>query len=152
MVGTVFRFANVVGPHMTHGVSHDFVRRLHADNSRLEIFGDGNQRKPYIHTDDVIAAMLLLLEGQKEGYACFNVGSEDQLLVRDIAEIVVAEMGLANVKLEFGGGARGWRADVPVYSLETSKIRSLGWRNGKNSRQAVVAAVRSLISEIAEGY
>jgi UDP-glucose 4-epimerase len=83
MVGTVFRFANVVGPHMTHGVSHDFVRRLHADNSRLEIFGDGNQRKPYIHTDDVIAAMLLLLEQQKQGYACFNVGSEDQLLVRD---------------------------------------------------------------------
>jgi UDP-glucose 4-epimerase len=96
--------------------------------------------------------MLLLLQRQKEGYVCLNVGSEDQLLVRDIAEIVVAEMGLAGVKFEFSGGARGWRADVPVYSLDTSKIRSLGWRNQKNSRQAVVAAVRSLVSEISEGY
>ena len=152
MVGTVFRFANVVGPHMTHGVSHDFVRRLHANNARLEIFGDGNQRKPYIHSDDVIAAMFLLLERQKEGYAYYNVGSEDQLLVRDIADIVVGEMGLPNVKFDFTGGARGWRADVPVYSLDTSKVRGLGWRNEKNSREAVVSAVRSLISEIAGGY
>ena len=59
-VGTVFRFANVVGPHMTHGVSHDFTRRLYADPRRLQILGDGMQSKPYIHADDVVAAMLFL--------------------------------------------------------------------------------------------
>jgi UDP-glucose 4-epimerase len=150
-VGTVFRFANVVGPHMTHGVSHDFVRRLRTDPTRLRILGDGNQHKPYIHVDDVIAAMLLLLREQTGGYAYYNVGSEDQLYVREIAEIVVDEMGLKNVKFEFTGGARGWRADVPVYRLDTSKIRRLGWGNNRNSREAVVAAVRSLIAEIAAG-
>jgi len=151
-VGTVFRFANVVGPHMTHGVSHDFVHRLNADPSRLPIFGDGKQRKPYIHTDDVIAAMLLLWQRQSEGYAYYNVGTEDQLLVSDIANIAVEEMGLTKVKYEYGGGARGWRADVPVYSLDTSKVRKLGWTNSMNSRPAVVTAIRSLIGEIADGY
>ena len=151
MVGTVFRFANVVGPHMTHGVSHDFTRRLHADPTHLQILGDGNQSKPYIHADDVVAAMLFLQQQQTSGYDYYNVGSEDHLLVREIADIVVAEMGLKNVKYEYTGGARGWRADVPVYRLDTSKIRRLGWKNELNSREAVVAAVRSLLGEIAAG-
>ena len=150
-VGTVFRFANVVGPHMTHGVSHDFARRLHADPTRLRILGDGNQSKPYIHTDDVVAAMLFLLARQNSGYEYFNVGSQDHLLVREIADIVVAEMGIKDVAYEYSGGARGWRADVPVYRLDTSKIRKLGWGNQKSSREAVVAAVRSLLAEIAAG-
>jgi UDP-glucose 4-epimerase len=150
-VGTVFRFANVVGPHMTHGVSHDFTRRLHTDPSRLQILGDGNQSKPYIHTDDVVAAMLFLQARQKSGYEYFNVGSQDHLLVRDIADIVVAEMGIEDVAYEYTGGARGWRADVPVYRLDTSKIRKLGWANQKSSREAVTTAVRSLLAEIAAG-
>jgi len=151
MVGTVFRFANVVGPHMTHGVSHDFTRRLHADPTRLQILGDGNQSKPYIHADDVVAAMLFLQARQSSGYEYFNVGSEDHLLVREIADIIVAEMGLEGVEYEYTGGTRGWRADVPIYRLDTSKVRKLGWKNKHNSREAVVAAVRSLLAEIAAG-
>ena len=150
-IGTVFRFANVVGPHMTHGVTHDFMRRLHADRSRLHIMGDGNQSKPYIHVDDVAAALLLVVARQAGGYEYYNVGSEDHLLVRDIADIVVAEMGLKGVRYEFSGGARGWRADVPVYRLDTTKIRGIGWSNEKNSREAVVASARSLLAEIAAG-
>jgi UDP-glucose 4-epimerase len=151
LVGTVFRFANVVGPHMTHGVSHDFTRRLHANASRLDIMGDGNQSKPYVHTSDVVEAILLLCEHQKAGYDVFNVGSEDHLLVREIAAIVVDEMGLSNVAFDYSGGARGWRADVPVYRIDTSKVRKTGWANKMNSRGAVSAAVRSLIAEIAAG-
>ena len=151
MVGTVFRFANVVGPHMTHGVSHDFTRRLHLDPTRLQILGDGMQSKPYVHSDDVVAAILFILSNQKSGYEYYNVGSQDHLLVRDIADIVTGEMGLKDVKYEYTGGARGWRADVPVYRLDTSKIRALGWSNKMNSREAVVAAVRSLLAEIAAG-
>lgn len=151
MVGTVFRFANVVGPHMTHGVSHDFTRRLHADPTALQILGDGMQSKPYIHTKDVVAAMLFLQARQTSGYEYYNVGSEDHLLVREIADIIEMEMGLTGVKREYTGGTRGWRADVPVYRLDTSKIRKLGWRNEMNSREAVTMAVRALLSEIAAG-
>ena len=151
LTGTVFRFANVVGPHMTHGVTHDFARRLRADSSHLRIMGDGNQSKPYIHADDVVAAMLLVVSHQTSGYQYYNVGSEDHLLVREIADIVVAEMGLKNVKYQYTGGARGWRADVPIYRLDTRKVRSLGWNNEMNSREAVTASTRSLLAEMATG-
>jgi UDP-glucose 4-epimerase len=136
---------------MTHGVSHDFTRRLHANATRLDIMGDGNQSKPYVHTSDVVEAILLLCEHQKSGFDVFNVGSEDHLLVREIAAIVVEEMGLTDVAFDFSGGARGWRADVPVYRIDTSKVRKIGWSNKMNSRGAVSAAVRSLIAEIAAG-
>jgi UDP-glucose 4-epimerase len=43
----VLRFPNVVGERATHGVIYDFLRKLEADRSRLEVLGDGNQSKPY---------------------------------------------------------------------------------------------------------
>jgi UDP-glucose 4-epimerase len=149
VVGTVFRFANVVGANMTHGVTHDFIRRLHAEPGRLTIYGDGRQTKPYIHTDDIASALLLVLSRQTEGYEVYNVGSDDQLQVDAIADIVIEVMGLPDVRLEYTGGSRGWLADVPIYSLDTHKIRALGWKNELNSRAAVTRAALAMVDEIA---
>ena len=44
----VFRFPNVIGPRLTHGVIYDFVKRLKDDPSHLKILGDGRQSKPYM--------------------------------------------------------------------------------------------------------
>ena len=151
MTGTVFRFANVVGPHQTHGVAYDFIRRLAKDPKRLLIYGDGSQSKPYIYIEDVLAAFRLMEKGQTSGYDVFNVGSQDHLTVREIADIVVERMGLKNVVYEFTGGARGWKADVPVYRLATEKVRARGWSNRRNSREAVVASVDAMIEDLKKG-
>ncbi len=151
MRGTVFRFANVVGPNQTHGVAYDFIVRLSKEPAKLLIYGDGTQSKPYIHIDDVLDAFMLLEGERAPGYDYFNVASQDHLTVRDVADIVVAGMGLKNVKYEFTGGSRGWKADVPVYRLDTAKIRSRGWANARNSRQAVEAAVQSMIADVRAG-
>jgi UDP-glucose 4-epimerase len=135
---------------MTHGVTHDFIARLAKDPSKLLIYGDGEQTKPYIHVEDVARAMLTADGNAQSGYSYYNVASLDQLKVREIAEIVIEAMGLAGVKMEFTGGSRGWRADVPVYRLDSSKIRHLGWANAKNSAEAVRSAVRARLAEI--GY
>jgi len=57
MQGAAFRFANVVGPRQTHGVTFDFVRRMLRDPTRLDILGDGSQSKSYIHVSDVVGAL-----------------------------------------------------------------------------------------------
>lgn len=147
--GTVFRFANVVGPRQTHGVGYDFVRKLRANPQTLLILGDGSQSKPYIHVSDVLDAFALL-EGERQGpYEYFNVGTTDHITVREIADIVVREMGLSNVTYEYTGGARGWKGDVPVYRLNTSKIRSRGWASKYTSEGAVTDAIQSMIRETA---
>ena len=145
ITGTVFRFANVVGPHQTHGVAYDFIRRLAKDPTRLKIFGDGQQTKPYIHIDDVLAAFRLMEREQTVGYDVFNVGTEDSLTVHDVADIVVERMGSPDVQLRVHRRRTGWKADVPVYKLDTRKIRSRGWSSHRNSREAVTAAVDSMI-------
>ena len=151
ITGTVFRFANVVGPHQTHGVAHDFIRRLAKDSTWLKIFGDGQQTKPYIHIDDVLAAFRLMEREQTLDYDVFNVGTEDSLTVHDVADVVVERMGLSDVRYEFTGGSRGWKADVPVYKLDTRKIRGRGWSSSRNSREAVTAAVDSMIEDLKAG-
>src|SRR5207253_2197617 len=109
-----FRFANVVGPRQTHGVTFDFVRKLLTDPARLQILGDGSQSKSYIHVSDVIDAMLLVAEQGWDGFEVYNVSTEDYTTVHEIADMVVEELGLSGVKYEFTGGARGWKGDVPV--------------------------------------
>ncbi len=152
MQGIVFRFANVVGPQQTHGVAYDFLCRLWKNPARLKIFGDGTQSKPYIHVDDVLDAFLLITgRDDKPGHQYYNVASEDFLTVREIADLVVERLGLKEVAYDFTGGSRGWKADVPLYRLDSRKIRAQGWANRRNSREAVTAAVDSMIQELRSG-
>ena len=107
--GTILRFANVVGPHQTHGVAYDFIRKLFKDKTKLEIFGDGKQSKPYIYIDDILKAFRILESKMHDGYDVFNVGSLDTLTVKEIADIVVHKIGLKDVEYKFTGGSRGWK-------------------------------------------
>ncbi|HWI73249.1 MAG TPA: NAD-dependent epimerase/dehydratase family protein, partial [Baekduia sp.] len=73
----VFRFANVVGPRQTHGVTYDFVRKLRDDPTRLTILGDGQQSKSYIHVSDVVDAMLKMADADGRPFDVFNAGTLD---------------------------------------------------------------------------
>lgn len=147
----VFRFANVVGPHQTHGVAYDFVLRLLREPSRLTILGDGNQSKAYIHVEDVIDAMRLIAGQNLNGFEYFNVATEDNVTVREIADMVVAMLGLEKVSFTFTGGDRGWKGDVPVVRFDTEKIRARGWRNGRTSVEALRHSIDSIINDAREG-
>ncbi|HEV2231241.1 MAG TPA: NAD-dependent epimerase/dehydratase family protein, partial [Thermoplasmata archaeon] len=50
----LFRFANIIGAGMTHGVIFDFFEKLRRDPRRLEVLGDGRQSKSYLRTDDCV--------------------------------------------------------------------------------------------------
>ncbi|MEM4139160.1 MAG: NAD-dependent epimerase/dehydratase family protein, partial [Sulfolobaceae archaeon] len=64
----VIRLANVVGGRMNHGVIVDFIKKLRNDNKRLEILGNGKQKKSYIYISDVIDGFLLLESKVNESY------------------------------------------------------------------------------------
>lgn len=146
-----FRFANVVGPHQTHGVAYDFIRRLLRDPTQLAILGDGNQSKSYVHVDDVIAAMRGLAAGEWRAYDVFNVATEDYVSVRQIADLVVERLGLRDVAYTFSGGTRGWKGDVPVVRFRSEKLRASGWRNRHTAREALRQAIDSMIADAKAG-
>ncbi len=144
----VFRFGNVVGPRQTHGVGFDFLRSLSAKPNRLRILGDGHQSKPYIHVSDVVDAVLCAAKKANAPFSVFNVATDDAVTVSEIAELAVETIGLhTKPTFEYTGGARGWRGDVPVVRLDSTRIRSLGWIPKRNSREAVRHSLQELMSD-----
>lgn len=142
----IYRFANVVGKRCTHGVIYDFIMKLKRNPYELEILGDGEQNKSYIYITDCLEAMFFGLERTDEKVNIFNIGSEDQVKVKRIAEIVCEEMNLSP-KFKFTGGKRGWVGDVPVMLLSIDKLKKLGWKPKFNSEEAVRRAVRDILHE-----
>lgn len=138
------RFANVIGPNQTHGVTFDFVNKLLGNPQSLEVLGDGTQSKPYIHVDDIVHALMTALSNALSagGYAVFNASTDDEVEVREIAEICLKRFGLeGSTKVSYGTESRGWAGDVPKVSLDSSALRSLGWEPQFSSRQAVQKAI-----------
>ncbi|RLF47240.1 MAG: UDP-glucose 4-epimerase [Thermoplasmata archaeon] len=149
MEAVIYRFANVVGPRSTHGVIYDFIKKLRANPDELEILGDGTQRKSYLYIDDCIDAMIFGIEKAKERVEIFNIGSEDWVEVKEIADIVSQEMGL-KPEYRFTGGidGRGWKGDVKFMRLDISKLKSLGWKPKYGSKEAIRMTAKWLIKEI----
>jgi len=147
----ICRLANIVGSRSRHGVIYDFIRKLSSNPSRLEVLGDGTQRKSYLYVKDCVEAMLTASEKSMNQVEIYNVGSEDTINVATIASIVIEEMGLKNVEVHYTGGVeggRGWKGDVKEMLLYISKIKKLGWKPKLNSREAVEQAAKDIISEI----
>ena len=148
----VFRLANIIGKRSNHGVIYDFINKLKATPHRLEILGDGTQRKSYLHVSDTVEAMLYLFkEFLKEDkiYDAYNIGSEDWITVTEIAGIVSREMGL-NPEFYFTGGVdggRGWKGDVKIMLLNIEKAKAKGWKPKMNSKEAVEKTVRELLGK-----
>jgi len=150
----ILRLANIVGERSNHGVIFDFIMKLRRNPRKLEILGDGTQRKSYLHVKDCINAILHLNEvflEEDKLYDVYNVGSEDWITVREIANIVVEEMGLENVEYYFTGGVdggRGWPGDVKLMLLDITKAKSKGWKPTMNSRETVKQATKELLKTI----
>ena len=151
--GCVFRLGNVVGPHQTHGIGLDFVRKLLENPHELNILGDGQQSKAYVHVSDVTAAVLLAHYQAPDPFATFNVATGDYISVQEIAELVAEVVGCepGTTKFLYSGGRRGWKGDVPIVRINTDGIRALGWQNKMSSREAIRASVASILDDCLSG-
>lgn len=146
----IFRFGNIVGPNPTHGVISDFVGRLFDDPTRLIILGDGTQAKPYLHVEDCLDGMEFAHIHSDNILNYFNLAVHNRTTVSQIAEWVLNKMGISKTlcSIEFTGGHRGWRGDVPYVNLDTSKINRLGWMPILDSNLAVQKAILEISDQL----
>lgn len=145
----IFRFPNVIGPRLTHGVIFDFIRKLQNNPHELEILGDGTQCKPYIYVHDLVEAIVMLTKEFAPGEIVYNLSvNSEGTTVTKIAEIVVEELGLENVIFAYTGGDRGWKGDVPRFKYDISKVLSTGWMPKHTSDEAVRQTVRDTVEMI----
>lgn len=147
MQAWIFRFANIVGPRSTHGITVDFIKKLKENPHKLEILGDGKQEKSYLHVSECVNSILFTIEKSKEEVNIFNIGSEDTISATEIGKIVVEEMGLSNVEFAYTGGSRGWKGDVPRMRLGIEKLKAIGWKPEYTSERSVRETARIVLSE-----
>lgn len=139
----IFRFVSMLGPRYTHGHVFDFWRKLKADPTRLEVLGDGKQRKSYLHVSDCVRAMLLGVEREAGPVNVLNIGHSDWLSVTDSVAIICRALGLSPT-LSFTGGDRGWIGDSPKILLDTARLRGLGWAPSVALTDAIVQTLQFL--------
>ena len=145
----IFRFPNVIGPRLTHGVIFDFIKKLQKNPHELEILGDGTQCKPYIYVLDLVDAITYLTKEFKPGAEVYNISVESEgTTVAKIADTVVDVLGLKDVQYKYTGGKIGWKGDVPRFQYNIRKVLSTGWKPKHTSdeavRQTVIDAVKAM--------
>lgn len=103
------------------------IARMHAaaasDQDSVTVWGTGMPRRDLLHVDDLAAACLLLLE-RYDGSAPVNVGSGNEITIRDLA-IMVADVVGYRGKLVFDPTKPD---GTPRKVLDISKVTALGWR------------------------
>jgi UDP-glucose 4-epimerase len=132
------RFFNTVGPRQSaqYGmVIPRFVRQALAGEP-LTVYGDGLQTRCFCNVRDVVRAVLLLIENDAAEGQVFNIGSTEEISMRDLAERVksrcksssditfipyekVYSVGYEDMRqrvpdIEKIKGAVGWQPEIPL--------------------------------------
>jgi UDP-glucose 4-epimerase len=141
----VFRFVSWIGERYSHGVVFDFINKLRDNPARLEILGDGNQKKSYLHVHDGIRGIFLAVERMKDRKNVINLGHREYVDVNRVARLVCEEMGLQDVELHYTGGIRGWLGDSPFVHLDISKLERIGFRPRIPIDEGIRRTVRYLL-------
>lgn len=143
----IFRFPNVIGARLTHGVIFDFIKKLRNNPRELEILGDGKQCKPYIYVLDLVDAICHITKTFARGEEVYNISVKSEgTSVTRIAEIIVDVLGLSDVEFKYTGGDRGWKGDVPYFSYDITKILSTGWEPKYTSDESVRRTVTDAVA------
>ena len=139
----IFRFVSILGDRYSHGHVFDFYRKLLADPTRIEVLGDGRQRKSYLFVQDCLEAIETAMEAAHEPVNIFNLGREDYCAVDDSLGWICKELNV-NPRRDYTGGQRGWVGDSPFILLDTAKIKSLGWSPKVAIKDAVIRTLHYL--------
>jgi len=133
----IFRFVSLLGPRYTHGHVIDFWRSLRRDPSRLDVLGNGRQKKSYLHVGDCVSGMLLAIDRTREPINLFNLGHQDWIEVDESIAIITRTLGVSP-RIVHAGGERGWVGDSPRILLDTTRLRALGWSPTRSIEESIV--------------
>jgi UDP-glucose 4-epimerase len=141
-----FRFVSWMGERYSHGIVFDVLRKLRNDAKRLPLLGDGTQKKSYLYVKDGVNGIMQAIEKSAERKNVYNLGHDKFLTVVEVVRVILEELKLQDVKLDFAGGKRGWVGDSPLVHLDTSRIKALGWQPMTSIEESIRRTVRFLMA------
>lgn len=142
----IYRFVSWIGERYTHGVIFDIMKKLMAAPDRLALLGDGTQKKSYLYVKDGVRGILTGIQSGPDAKNIFNLGHDQFITVNELVAVVLDELALREVRLDYAGGKRGWVGDSPLVHLETTRLKTLGWQPKTSIADGIRATVRFLKS------
>jgi len=139
----IFRFVSILGERYTHGHVFDFYKQLLEHPDRLDVLGNGHQKKSYLYVQDCIDAMLCAIGKSHEKVNIFNLGTDEYCQVNDSIRLICNHLSV-DPQLHYTGGDRGWTGDNPFIFLDCRKMQSLGWKPKYSIQEGIINTLEYL--------
>jgi GDP-L-fucose synthase len=137
---------NLYGPHDNFDLKSSHVlpalmRKAHeakvGSKPTLEIWGTGSARREFLHVDDCADALVFLLKNYS-GHEHVNVGSEEEVTILELAELISEVVGFKGQIVTDPTKPDG----TPRKLMDGSKLKAMGWRPKIGLREGIAATYR----------
>ena len=124
---------NLYGPGDNYDLQNSHVvpallRKFHeaktAGAATVTCWGSGSPRREFLHVDDLAAACLFLMQ-EYDGRDFVNVGTGEDLPIRELAELIARIVGFEGDIVWDTGNPDG----TPRKLMDCDRIHALGWRH-----------------------
>ena len=135
---------NLYGPNDNYDLEKSHVlpamiRKFHEAEDKVTLWGDGSARREFLHVDDLAEALYLLLNQYNEA-SPINVGTGEDVTIKELAETVGSVVG--NKEIEWDTSKPN---GTPRKVLDVSKIKSMGWKPTINLRDGIESTYQDYI-------
>jgi GDP-L-fucose synthase len=127
---------NLYGPGDNYDLNRSHVlpallRKFHeakvSNSSEVTVWGSGTPLREFMHCDDLASALLFLLKNYS-GYEHINVGSGDEVSIRELVEVIAKVVGY-NAKIVWD---RSKPDGTPRKLMDSSNLYELGWKDQRS--------------------
>jgi GDP-L-fucose synthase len=134
-----------VGSHVLPALIRRYIEARDEGQAQITNWGTGSPLREFLFVEDLADACVFLLENY-DSSEHINVGSGEDLSIRDLAAIVAEEVGFTGETLWDESKPDG----TPRKLLDVSKINDLGWRATTGLREGIRESIRDFESRRAE--
>lgn len=114
-------------------IPNSFVKQAY-ENSEIIINSSGLQKRNFLSGDDLCNAINIIIDKQKLKYDVFNVGSEKEYLINEVAELVkdIGEELIKDKKIDIIHNIKFEADEETNWRFDISKIKQLGFEGNGN--------------------
>jgi UDP-glucose 4-epimerase len=120
---TITRIFSAYGPGLRRQVVWDICQKV-LTQTKINLYGTGNESRDFIHGVDISKAMLILAEGTDGQASIYNLSTGVETRIKDLVKLIITKLK-SEAEFEFDGNLPSgvpcnWQADI-------KKIKKLGF-------------------------
>ncbi|MBV9950516.1 MAG: GDP-L-fucose synthase [Acidimicrobiia bacterium] len=131
-----------VGGHLVPMLMRRFHEAKEAGEPKVEVWGTGSPRRELLHVSDLADACLFLMD-HYEGPGFVNVGTGEDIAIRDLAEML-RDIVHPGAELVFDTTKPD---GMPRKVLDVSKLHDIGWRHRTGLQEGLLETYRWFVEQ-----